>query len=232
MEDIAALKQRLVQASLILNQEGLTQAFGHISVRIPGTDKFLIPGHISPALVRFEDILTMNLKNEKLEGSREPNSETWIHTCIYRLRPDVNSVSHTHSRRVVTLSATGQLLKPLDYGHLPFASGVPLYTELGLIDTEEAGDEIAKMLGSHTAIMLRGHGAVIVSADLRQAVLFSMRLEDAADKQIWATLLGTPMFITEEEISNFKKKRGGSMGTGKQIQRAWDYYVSKLTPSQ
>ena len=76
MEDIDALKRKLVTASHVMHDQGLVEGFGHISVRIPGTDRFLVPPRMSPALVQYEDVLTMNLAGERLEGVRQPNTES------------------------------------------------------------------------------------------------------------------------------------------------------------
>lgn len=224
MEDIATLKQTLVTASRVMANEGLTKGFGHISVRIPGSERFLIPGHMSPALVRFENILTINLKGEKVEGQGTPNSETVIHTAVYCARPDVNAVAHTHSPKAVILSSAGQTLRPLTQAHMHFADGVPLYNTPGLIITDEQGEDVARTLGQHKAVLLRGHGAVVVGPELRKTCVLAVNLEDAAEAQFWTTLLGTPNYFTEEEIEALKARPAGLPA----IQRAWNYYVSRL----
>ena len=144
MEDIDALKRKLVTASHVMHDQGLVEGFGHISVRIPGTDRFLVPPRMSPALVQFEDVLTMNLAGERLEGVRQPNTESWLHTCIYRARPDVNSIAHTHSKYVVVLGIVGQVVQAVHNGGTLFSSlGISLYTRPGTITTEELGNDVA-----------------------------------------------------------------------------------------
>jgi ribulose-5-phosphate 4-epimerase/fuculose-1-phosphate aldolase len=232
MGEIAALKETLVTASRILANEGLVKAYGHISVRIPDTDRFLISPRMSPALVHYEDILTMNLAGEVLEGKKPSNSEVYIHTCIYRDRPDVNSVSHTHSPMAVVLGVAGQTIQPISNAGVRFASGVPLFTKPVMIDNEQLGDEVAAMLGQHSAIMLKGHGAVIVGKELKQTCLASITLEEAAQLQFWATLIGKPAVYDEEEIkaAMIGKFPAPTPGSPPQENRAWDYYASKLSP--
>src|SRR3990170_6211673 len=141
MADIDELKRTLVTASHIISNEGLAQGYGHVSARIPGTDRYLMPAISSPALVKYEDILTFNLDNERVEGTGDPMNETWLHTCIYRLRPDVNAVAHTHSIMVVVLSCVGQVIRPMHNDAMNMISfgNIQLFTRPGLINTEELG---------------------------------------------------------------------------------------------
>ncbi len=226
MEDITSLKLNLVTACKILATEGLVDAFGHVSVRIPGTDRFLIPCSISPALVTVNDIIVVNLQGEKVEGEGKPYSETPIHTSVYLARPEVNSVAHTHSLKVITLSVTGQSLKPLSNFHIPFAAGVPVYNRPGLIDNMELGREMANLLGQYKAIMLRGHGAAVTGLDLKEACLNAIHLEQAAEIQIMAMLLGKPQYYSDSELEDLKSWLPATKPTTP-LKRAWDFYASR-----
>lgn len=230
MEDIQTMKQDLALASRVLDNEELAQGFGHISVRIKGTDKFLVPGHISPALVKPEHILTINLKGEIVEGKGKPNSETWIHTCIYRLRESVNSVSHFHSFHLKLLGTVGQSIQPIMNAAVRFADGVPLYVDPVLISTEKQGINLAQMLAQHNAILLRAHGATVVGEDLQTALLSSIALEESAKMQVWANMIGKPQLLNEDEIKRVRQEMTGRSLEERlsRNQRAWDYYVNKL----
>lgn len=228
MDDVAQLKRDLAEGSRILANEGLAQGFGHISVRIPGTDRFLIPPSMSPALVRPEDILTFNLAGQRLEGERQPNSETWIHTCIYRARSDVACVAHTHPPITTVLASAGIEIKPLHNFGAVFPEGVKVFMKPGLINTEALGAEMAAALGESDGLMLRGHGAVTVGPDIKRACLLSIYLEEAARMQFYATLLGSPLFYTREESLMIKEQ---VFTRGRTIDRAWEYYVEKLAAS-
>src|SRR5207245_2466947 len=95
--EIDDLKQLLVTGTRILYENGLVDAYGHLSYRLPGTDHFLINPRQSPAMIRPETVLTMNLDGALVEGDGRPNSEWHIHASIYRARPDVLSVAHAHT---------------------------------------------------------------------------------------------------------------------------------------
>lgn len=228
MDEVVELKETLALASRILANEGLAQGFGHISTRIPGTDKFLIPPSMSPALVRPDDVLTFNLAGQKLEGEKQPNSETWIHTCIYRARPDVGCVAHTHPPIATVLASAGIALRPLHNFGAVFPDGVQVFMKPGLINTEELGTEVASALGDRDGLLLRGHGAITVDAEIKRAVLLSIYLEEAAKVQCYAMLLGSPLFYSREESLMIRDQ---VFSRGRTMDRAWEYYVSRLPNS-
>jgi ribulose-5-phosphate 4-epimerase/fuculose-1-phosphate aldolase len=228
VDDIAQLKEELSIASRILANEGLAQGFGHISVRIPGTDKFLIPRSMSPALVNTEDILTFNLAGEKLEGERQPNSETWIHTCVYRARSDVACVAHTHPVISTALASAGVELKPLHNFGAVFPNGVRIFSKPGLINTEELGTETAIALGQDYGLLLRGHGAITVDIDIKRATLLAIYMEQAAQVQFYAMQLGTPLYYTPEEAAMVRNQ---VFAPGRNLDRAWEFYVDRLRQS-
>jgi HCOMODA/2-hydroxy-3-carboxy-muconic semialdehyde decarboxylase len=231
MPDIDTLKTDLATANRILANEGLVDAWGHLSARIPGTDTFLIPPRMSPALVQPEDLLTFDLEGRKLHGDKIHTSETPLHTRIYRARPDVGAVSHTHSPMALILGISGQALRPLHNTGVIFHDGVPVLQRPGLIDTDELGDLLAETLGQHKAVLMRGHGATIVGPTLKETLIRSILLEEAARNQVWASAIGTPLFFSEEEMDlvgrDFFAKAGGQT----QLDRAWNYYVDRLPPS-
>ncbi|MCG6534571.1 MAG: class II aldolase/adducin family protein [Syntrophales bacterium LBB04] len=232
MKEMDEIKRLLVEASHIISNEGLCDAYGHVSARLPGTDLYSMPAVPSPALVTGEDLLTINMDDQVVEGQGEQMNESWLHTCIYRLRPDVNAVAHTHSLMVVTLGATGQVVRPLHNQSMTLArfTNIQLFDRPGLINTEELGMEAARKLGSEPALMLRGHGANVVGSGIRQAVFTALKLEEAAKVQILAAAAGQPRFYTAEECeSGFPRNRTSSPA---QMKRAWDYYVDRLPGRQ
>ncbi|MBF8265383.1 MAG: class II aldolase/adducin family protein [Dehalococcoidia bacterium] len=232
--NVDTLKEYLVFASHILSKEGVVTSHGHISARIPGTDKFLIPARRTPGLVRFEDILTFNLANEQLDGEGKPNSETILHTVVYRKRPDVNSVCHIHSLKSLMLSAVGLSLRTLTHHGMFFSDGVPIFHRPVIIVKESFAEDMARTLGQHRAVQLRGHGLVVVGPDVRRACIETLNYEQEAEIMINAMQLGKPEFLTPEELA--EQQASSPLGpdwTGEmpvQLRRMWNYYVSRLTP--
>ena len=109
--DLDPIKQDIVTASHILHRQGIAAAFGHLSARIPGTDTFIFPPRMSPALVRLDNLLVLDVEGNQLSGDGRPNTEFWIHARIYKARPDIQSVCHVHPPSCVILGSLG---KPLD----------------------------------------------------------------------------------------------------------------------
>ncbi|MDP2663630.1 MAG: class II aldolase/adducin family protein, partial [Dehalococcoidia bacterium] len=208
----------------------LVDGFGHISVRVPGTDTYLIPPRMSPALVKPADIVTINLEGCKVAGEKLPTNEIALHTRIYCARPDVNSVAHTHSPMVITLGVTGQTVRPMHNQGVAFHAGVSMFNRPGLINTNEIADEMVAALGQRQAVMLRGHGANIVSSRLKLATLWAVTLEEAARFQIVASSIGKPVFFSEADFDMVGRDLFEAAGGETQITRAWDYYVSRIQP--
>jgi ribulose-5-phosphate 4-epimerase/fuculose-1-phosphate aldolase len=223
------LRADVALANRIVHRIGLVTAFGHISARIPGTDTFFFPTRASPALARADRLLTLDFDGKLLAGEGEPNTELWIHARIYAARADVGAVVHVHSPACVALAQIGEPLRILHNSAAIFCDGVPLFERPGLIRSRELGDQVAATLGSHTAMLLRGHGANVVGGDVRQATVMAAVLEEAAELQLrmLAAAGGDTTRLREfsrEEAARVREEFGA---TGP-MRRAWEYY-SALT---
>ncbi|MFQ5545974.1 MAG: class II aldolase/adducin family protein, partial [Acidiferrobacterales bacterium] len=199
------LKSLLVTACRILANEGLIDAYGHISVRIPRTNTFLIPPFMSAALVQESDLLTVDLDGKVVEGSGILNREVFIHGGCYRRRPDLGSVCHTHSPMVKVFAALGEALRPIENFASIFAPETPIYQRVGLIVTTELGREVAESLGDHRAVLMRGHGSTVVGPNLKQATVTAIVLEETAKLTYRARCLGTPICFTDEEVATLSE---------------------------
>jgi ribulose-5-phosphate 4-epimerase/fuculose-1-phosphate aldolase len=225
VEQLQNFKQLLVAACKVLANEGLTDAFGHISVRIPGTDSFYIPAFASPALVRESDILTLDFEGKVIEGNSLPNREVYIHSECYRRRPDVGSVCHTHSPMVKVFASLGEPLKPIENFASIFAPETPIYPRVGLIVNPELGREVAASLGDHSAVLMRGHGSTVVGPNIQQAAVTAIYLEETAKLTYRARCIGTPICFTDEEVARLSDY----VWKENSFNRAWDYYVGRLS---
>ncbi len=137
------------------------------------------------------NILTFDLEGVLVAGTARPHSERFIHSEIFRARPDVNVVIHTHPTHTVALSATGQPMRPSSQGGAMFTGALPVYTEtMDLIRTQAMGRSLAACLGSHHAVLMRSHGVTMTGPSLEQAVVLCVMLEEAARVQLLATAAG------------------------------------------
>ncbi len=159
----ANLKQRLVEGLKVLTGEGVLTGSGHLSVRIPGTENFLINPRFPGALATPKDICTVNADGKRIAGKGPIPSETPIHSSIYRARPDVKSVLHCHPRYAILMGLQETGFIPFDREARMFADGVPVFPNSIGIDNDGLANLMVQSLGTHYAIFLRGHGVVVVS---------------------------------------------------------------------
>ena len=193
MTEIEA-KQKLIDAGLILDaadQGDLTR--GHVSLRVPDdATHFLMKPH-SQGLdeITMENIVVCNLAGEKVGGGGRRHSEVFIHSEIYRARPDVMSVIHTHPTHAVAFSATGAQLLPISQPSVAFADGLPYFADvIDLIRTREMGAGVARALGGCKAVLLRNHGVAVVGASIEESTVLALLLEEACQIQLLATAGG------------------------------------------
>ena len=192
--DATDAKRDLIASGLILEGEGHgDMARGHISVRVPGDpDHFFMKPHgFGFDEMTMDNIVVCNLEGEKVGGGGPRHSEVYIHSEIFRARPDVVSVLHTHPVHTVAFSATGMDLRPISQPAAAFADGVPIYSEtIDLIRTKEMGAGVARALGRHKAVLLRNHGVAIAGSSIAETVVLAIMLENACQIQILARSTG------------------------------------------
>ncbi|MBI4321647.1 MAG: class II aldolase/adducin family protein [Chloroflexi bacterium] len=234
---IAELKERVSTAIRVLGRLGMADWLGHASARVPGTDLFVTSpkgakrGNVQS--FRAQDILVMDLEDHVVDGAAPPPGEFYIHSAIYRRRPDVMGVIHDHQQMTVLFGIARREIRPL---HLMSASVVkepiPVYDSPHAISTPERGRAIAETIGTHCACHMRGHGVVVVGNSVENAAMNAIHLERQAQWNYLACQLGDPAVIAAaaiplEEVEEFAEfqnpARGGGGGTG-----AWAYFTSLL----
>jgi L-fuculose-phosphate aldolase len=192
--DATATKQKLIDSGLILDAEGLGDLTrGHMSIRVPGdpTHFFMKPHSMGFDEITMENIVICNLEGEKVAGGGRKHSEVYIHSEIFKIRPDVNSVIHTHPAHAVALSATGQKLHPISQPAVAFSDGVPYFDEtIDLIRSQAMGSGVAKALGAHKAVLMRNHGVAVVGANIEESTILTIMLENACQIQLAAVAGG------------------------------------------
>ncbi len=218
-ENEQTLRVKVAQAVRMLAAEGLVDSSGHVSARIPGTTKILINSRdASRETEQPQDIVMVDINDRKIAG-QEPD-ETFIHTSIYRARPDVMSVIHTHSLYATAFTVARKEILPVSVHGAIFADGVPEFARAGKVTDSKLGDELAKTLGSHRAVLMRMHGAAIVGSYLEEAFCAALQLEENAKIQLTATTLGPVDRMTPEEVAQSIKESW----TPRSIAKRWDYY--------
>ena len=198
MNPIEHLEEKLLLACKILQSQKLFDGFGHVTVRI-SDDRILSTPKMPPGKVSVRDFIILNTAGEKLEGFGEPNGETPMHTSIYRARPEVKCILHYHPDELIAASVVEQGVKVVANCGAFFYRGTPIFDSPLLIVTRALGDELARVLGGHNAILLRGHGATVVSDDLDELVRLGINLVKNVRIQVMASILGAPKGHSEAE---------------------------------
>ncbi len=228
-----ALVEKLVMANRILYDQGVVDGFGHISVRHDQSPvHFLLSCNRAPGLVTAADILTYDLSGDlAVASSQRSYLERFIHSEIYKARPDVVSVVHSHSQSVIPFGATGQRLRPIFHMSGFLGSGSALFeirdsggnTDL-LIRDSGLGKALAESLAGHNCVLMRGHGSTTVAPSVELAVYRAIYAEVNARLQIQAAALGPINFLNEEEASLAAATTEG------QVVRAWDLWRQRIGP--
>jgi L-fuculose-phosphate aldolase len=223
---LRTLREDVALANRIVERFGLSNAFGHASARIPGTDTFLMPTRRSPGFAAAASLLVVNTEGRVVSGKGTPNSELWIHARVYAARPDVGGVVHAHPPACVCLTQIGQPHRVVHNQGGAFRAGVPEYERIGLIRTRELGDLLAHKLGAGIAVMMRGHGITTAVTDVRTATVAACLLEESARLQLdmLAAAGGDASRIrayTREEAESV-----GDQISPRVVARAWEYYAA------
>jgi ribulose-5-phosphate 4-epimerase/fuculose-1-phosphate aldolase len=223
----------LVAANRILYHQGVMDAYGHVSTRHPHMpDAFLIASGKAPALVSPDHIIELDLNGREIRGV--PQSlylERFIHAEIYRARPDVGAVVHSHSPSVLPFSVVPTVpLRPICHMSGFLSLGAPVFeirdaagdgSDL-LISTPQLGQALAATLGSRAVVLMRGHGSTVVGNNLREAVFQAIYTEINARLQREALALGAPVFLTAQESAACVATVSATMD------RAWNLWIDQI----
>jgi len=227
MDEVERLREDVALANRVIERTGLSNAFGHVSARLPGTGTFLLPPRRSPGFAEAASLLVLDTDGNVLDGEGTPNSEFWIHARLYAARDDVGAIVHAHPPGCVCLTQIGEPHRVVHHQGAPFHAGVPEYERIGLIRTRELGDLVAQRIGNGIAVMMRGHGITTASADVRTATIAAVFLEESAALQVrmLAAAGGDGRRLrafTQEEAGRVSDQLSAGI-----VARAWEYYAAK-----
>ena len=180
---------------------------GNISGRDPETGLVVI----KPSGIRYEDLTSENmvvvdLDGKVVEGNFKPSSDTFAHVYVYRHRPDVNGVVHTHSTFATACAAAGRPIPPVLTAICDeFGGPIPVgaYAKIG---SDEIGQEIVRSIGASPAILMKNHGVFTVGQTPEMAVKAAIMVEDVARTVFYALQLGQPDEIPPEEVARAHRR--------------------------
>ena len=227
-----ALIEDLVAANRILAMEGIVDAYGHVSIRHPvNPNRYLLSRSQAPEHVTAADIMEYDLDSTPVDPrGRASVVERFIHGEIFRARPDVMAVVHSHSPGVIPFSITQAPLRPIYHQASFLWVGVPVWdirdakdptASTLLVRNGPVGASLARGLADKPVALMRGHGAVIVGPDVQTAVRRAIFTEENAQMLSVALRMGGPVnYITNAEGESRDKTPGDNA-------RGWEYWKRK-----
>jgi ribulose-5-phosphate 4-epimerase/fuculose-1-phosphate aldolase len=236
-ETLDEVREQISIANRMLANEGILDAFGHVSMRHPTKpDRFFISRHRAPKLVEPSDVLEFTLDAKPVTPTDvRLYGEMVIHSCIYEARPDVNAVCHHHASTILPYCISGIELKPVYHLGAAMGEHVPFWdsrddfgdTALVVIKPEE-GRSLAKALGRNWTVLMRRHGATVAGIDIQQLIFRTIYTCRNAELQSQAHAHGHVGALTSAEAG---KAAAYNLRPGP-IQRAWDYWMRRLVEAE
>src|SRR6516225_3487352 len=229
------LVEDIVTGSRVLADFGVLDGFGHVSARHPtNPNRFLMSRSLAPALVTADDIMEFDLDGNAVDArGRSLFLERFIHAEIYRARPDVMSVVHTHSPGVIPFSVSKVPMRAMYHNPSFLAVGVPVWdirTDFGetnmLVGNSAIGKSLAQALGDKPVVLMRGHGDVAVGPSVRMAVFRAYYTDVNAKLQSQAIALGGEVnYLTPGEGAKADKTNFAV------IDRIWNLWKMRILPT-
>jgi len=236
-DSLADLRRDLATAYRIVANEGILDAFGHISVRHPGnSNRYFLSRSRAPGLVQADDILEYDLDSNPIVPPKErPYSERVIHGEIFKARPDVNVVCHHHAPSIMPFAISGAPLVPVSHLGASMGASAPVWDsrdEFGdtnlLVVKPEEGASLARALGDASIVVMRRHGATVVGGSLRELVFRTIYSAKNAEHQMAAHMLGnvSPLTAGETQMAFEIHRAPGPLA------RAYEYWVRRLAEKE
>lgn len=215
---VKRLRQKVMYSCRIMGDRGVTRgSFGHVSARIPGTDKILIkskgPEEAALEFTTERDIITIDITGKVIQapkGLGAPN-ETAMHLAVYRARPEVMSVIHAHPDWVVALTASEKPLLPIYAAYNPpglrlVLEGIPLYPRSVTIIDDELGTDFIKVMGQKNVCLLIGHGITTAGRSVEEVTLTTLNLFELARLNYLAYAIGNPKPIPAQDMEEYTRR--------------------------
>ena len=197
---------------------------GHGSARRDGESFYINSAASARGALTADDIVAVDLDGNLIEGSARPPFEFHIHSEIYRVRPAVHAVMHTHPRWSTFLTMIGAKYRAVYAQGALLGDDIPLVDSPLSVNTRSMGEKVAATLGRGPAVLLKSHGAVVVGSTLVECFALAAYLEENAYRQYMAMQIGDPYVFSEAEQQSFRER----LWTPALFRKTWDHYHAKL----
>ena len=196
---------------------------GHGSARRDSDSFYINSAASTRMLLTTDDIVTVDLNGNLIEGNARPPFEFHIHSEIYRVRSDVQAIVHTHPQWSTFLTMVGARYKAV-YAQGVLLGDVPVVDSPLSVNTQSMGRTVATTLGPGSAVLLKSHGAVVVGSDLIECFALAAYLEENAHRQYMAMQIGDPYVFSQSEQQAFRER----LWSATLFKKTWDHYRAKI----
>jgi len=221
------LRHQVAATTLLLVSEEILGYSGHVSARLPGGDTFLIQAFDqSRAELKPEHLLVCGLDGKKRAGPDgvRPPSEVFLHSEIYKARPDVNAIAHFHHDLTTTFSLVeGAVLVPIKNHAVRWESGIPTHPDPSHVSSTQLGQAVAKTLGPHQAMLIRAHGQAVVAENVPALLVDCIHFVENAECLYRASVLGKVKPLTAAEMAAFRD----DFKRDPHAAKLWRYYIGR-----
>jgi L-ribulose-5-phosphate 4-epimerase len=223
-----AARRDLVDAIILLEQAGIVDFNGHASIRLPSGGILINSGQSLRNCLSVDDIVEIDADGRLVRGDAAPPMEFPIHTEIYRRRPDVGAVIHAHPTWSTVLTIAGHGYTPV-YAQGTLLGDVGIFEKVGSVNTPALGAELADVLGRDApgqgrAALIRSHGSVVVGADIAQAFVLMIHMEENCRRDVLARQIGTPRRFDADEITAAR----ANLWKPNLFAKTWAYHRARL----
>jgi len=218
----AELRAEVLKACRVLTYFRIVEGFGHVSARVPGSDRILITPRRALGLVSEDELVELDADGRQVAGEGRPPLEVPMHLAVYRRRADVAAIARGHPRHVAAYACAGEPLRVAHGFGANLGPCVQVFAQPFLVASEAMAEGVADGLGESEAVILQGNGMLAVGQSIAHACVQALFLEETAELQLLAMAAGlTPRFYTPEGAA----RRHGDDRVHEPV-RAWEYYVA------
>lgn len=218
----AELRAEVLTACRVLTHFKIVEGFGHVSVRIPGTDRFLMTPRRALGLVTEAELVELDFSGRQVAGEGRPPLEVAMHVAVYRRRPEIEAMARGHPRHVAAYACAGQPLRVAHGFGANLGPVVPVVGQPYLVASAEMGEVVADAFAEAEAVILQSNGMLAVGQSVPHACVQALFLEETAEVQLMAEAAGfNPRFYSPETAA----RRHGDDRVHEPL-RAWEYYVA------
>jgi ribulose-5-phosphate 4-epimerase/fuculose-1-phosphate aldolase len=216
-------KQMLADALSMMEAAEIIDFNGHLSAR-SGPSSMLINSGVSVrSAMTPDDIVEVDLDGNLIGDGPVPPMEFHIHASIYKSRPDVGAVAHTHPVWSTLFSSVGKKVEPVIM-QAAMLGEIQEFEHTASINTRTLGDSVAECIGQHRVAMLKAHGAVVAAEGILEVFVLSYYLEETAHRQYLASALGSPAVLSPEQVEKIQK----NLWKPHLLEKVWNYHHAKL----